>query len=394
MMRYAFLATLICMHVAHAQELTASEPKTNGPVGNGVVYVLLEKQQVKEGLLWTITSEHGFVIADLMNERRSDTLATTTLTLEVSGGKLVINGRKCPRNVSIKPCQGDLSVDIHAYAGSLHIVYKNDTWHLVNGVNLEDYVCSVLGSESWPGWPLEVNKALAIVLRSYVIAKRIEARGKRKFGQDFIYDVLNTNMHQTYHGLHKHKILRQAVDETRGIVLAYNNKPILAMYDACCGGVIPAHIAGVNFSGAPYLARPYACTFCTKSCSYAWNALYSFADIIAAVKAHDQHVASIQRLYVSKTDKAGLVQEITIHAGKKRIKLSGKKTYSALSKIKSYAFSIKKHHDGYTFEGKGYGHHLGLCQWGARKMIELGWLWTDILKFYYPEVEFMLIKWK
>jgi stage II sporulation protein D len=385
-----FVVLFLCAATLYAQEALI----TSSTQARGTIYVLLDKQESHEGPLWTIGSEQGIIISDLLNERRSDTLSSTSVTLEAQNKQLYIDHRKGPRQITIKPLSGELSVGKYSYAGSLNIIYKDNTWYLVNGVDLEYYVGSVLASESWPGWPLEVNILLAIVLRTYVIAKRIEARKKRKPGQVFIYDVLNTNMHQTYRGSHKHKILWQAVEETRGIVLTHKQKPILAMYDACCGGIIPANIKHIDFSNKPYLARSYACEFCKNSCTYAWDALYSHTDVIHFIKLHAENITTVKRMYIASTDKAGLVQEIAIHSNKKPIRLPVKKIYSHFKKIKSYAFSVKKQPQGYLFEGKGYGHHLGLCQWGARKMIELGWNWTDILKFYYPEVEFMLITWK
>ena len=121
------------------------------------IYVLLDKKkQPTEPLVWTIRSEQGFVIKDARNERRSDVIKDPTLTLEVRNGRLFINNRKGPSQIIIKPLSGLLTVGEYTYTGSLHILYKNDTWYLVNGVELEDYVYSVLGSESWPGWPLEI----------------------------------------------------------------------------------------------------------------------------------------------------------------------------------------------------------------------------------------------
>ena len=83
-----------------------------------------------------------------------------------------------------------------------------------------------------------------------VIAKFLETKNKKKF-----YHVKNTNKHQTYQGVLNCPILQKAVDETKGIILTYNKKPILAMFDICCGGVIPANMKHVNFKHAPYLAK-------------------------------------------------------------------------------------------------------------------------------------------
>lgn len=385
------LKTLVCFSLLFVITLTQEADQITSS-RNCTIYVLLDKKILPDNdTLWTISSEKGFIIKDLMNARRSDTITDTTLHLTVHNKHLYLNNKRCPRHISIEPLEQELTYGLHSYAGSFNIIYKDNTWHLVNSVGLEDYVCSVLGSESWPGWPLEINKVFAIIFRSYVIAKRIEAREKKKLGRDFIYDVVNTNLHQTYRGSHKHQLLRQAVDETRGIVLSHNQKPILAMYDACCGGVIPADMKGIDFTQAPYLARPYACNFCEDSCSYSWSATYTFPEIIEFVKTHDTRITSVHHIQITNRDKAGIVHEIVVRSGNKKFKISGKKTYSLFKNIRSYAFSIDKSSEGYVFSGKGFGHHLGLCQWGARELVKRGWQCTNILNFYYPGTRLMKI---
>ena len=62
--------------------------------------------------------------------------------------------------------------------------------------------------------------------------------------------------------------------------------------------------------------------------------------------------------------------------------------YSLLGSVKSYHFSIHKKGKNIQVKGRGYGHHAGLCQWGAREMVRDGWKHRKILKFYYPGVGF------
>ena len=62
-----------------------------------------------------------------------------------------------------------------------------------------------------------------------------------------------------------------------------------------------------------------------------------------------------------------------------------------LSPSASTIFTIKKEKDTFTLNGRGYGHHLGLCQWGAREMVRDGWDYRRILKFYYPGITFKKI---
>ena len=66
-----------------------------------------------------------------------------------------------------------------------------------------------------------------------------------------------------------------------------------------------------------------------------------------------------------------------------------KQLYSALRNVKSFYFSMNKKIDKIVFRGKGYGHHIGLCQWGAREMVRQGWDYKSILQFYYPGTTYM-----
>ena len=261
-----------------------------------------------------------------------------------------------------------------------------DSLLLINAINLEKYVYCVLRSESWPGWPLEVNKAFAIASRSYAITKVLETmNAKRKKP----YHFKNTNIHQTYRGTHSNTILHQAVDQTKGIILAYNKKPVSAMFDSCCGGIIPAHLSDVNFKQAPYLARTQPCTFC-KSCKiYQWALEVSINDFKQLLSDGGYRVSSVDQVLVSAKDNAGSVKKITINDRHKTHTISGKEFYSLIKKVKSFCYDIERRLKTVYIKGKGYGHHLGICQWGARKMVDHGFSFKNILSFYYPKTHFM-----
>lgn len=294
----------------------------------------------------------------------------------------------------ISPKQGNLTFKNHTYAGTLSLIPEEDAWHIVNSIEVESYVCSVLRSESWPGWPVEVNKAFAIMQRSYVLAKIMQARAKKKKGKRVIYDIKCTNYDQTYQGVHDCPTLQQAVDETRGIVLAYKKKPIMAMYDVCCGGLIPAKMEGVDFKGSPYLARSYPCTFCTNCKVFSWKVTYPRDHLEQLCTTFGVPLQQLDELKISKLDQAGQVREVKLRSGKKWHAVTGKEMYKICKDIKSYCFSVTQHQDHtdesmVTITGKGYGHHLGLCQWGARQMVAEGWNYKEILEFYYPHVTVM-----
>ncbi len=209
----------------------------------------------------------------------------------------------------------------------------------------------------------------------------------RKNGR--LYDVKNTNEHQTYNGTHTSPIIKQAVDETQGIFLGFNNEPILAMFDSCCGGIVPAGIADVDFTKAPYLARDYACTHCKDCKIYAWEASYEQENFEHLIRREMQILDRLRDIKITKKDKAGLVSEVMLKGMKKWVKLPGKKLYSLLKDVKSFCFNIRKKGNKIIVKGRGFGHHLGLCQWGAREMVRDGWDYKQILQFYYPSTRLM-----
>jgi stage II sporulation protein D len=162
------------------------------------------------------------------------------------------------------------------------------------------------------------------------------------------------------------------------------------MFDACCGGVIPAKIsAGYDFKGHPYLARTKACTHCKKYWIYDWKKELSKLEITEVLRKDNPNFQEITDIKVTKKDSAGLVTQVLVSTKKGNFYISGKKMYSLFPSIKSFCYTIKKKGRLYLFQGRGYGHHMGLCQWGSLGMVEDNWSYKKILQFYYPGTEFM-----
>ena len=270
------------------------------------------------------------------------------------------------------------------YQGAFWIIVDDEV-KLINGIGLEEYVQSVLCTESWPGWPLEVNKVFAITSRTYVIAMVQQAKKTQ-----CLYHVRNTNKHQTYRGGVASDVIKQAVQETEGVFITYKNQPIIAMFDSCCGGIIPAKTIGYDFDRAPYLGRDYACAFC-KSCKmYAWQRSYDMHEFIDLLRADGMHIRRIKDIKVTKKDKAGVVQEVFIKGMPHSYHLSGKKLYSLCNKkMRSLSCTIEKKGDTIRVSGVGVGHQMGLCQWGAREMVRQGYDYKEVLMFYYPRTQLM-----
>ncbi len=365
------------------------------------VRVLLDEQPLGQADYRFFNSK-GFIVGQSRKDPNKQHTAEPELHVTSKRGVLYANGNRFSGDkMIIAPREGHIEFGGNTYQGIFNIQIASSEPEksnskktrnnnakkqvlLINSIDVEDYIFSVVRSESWPNWPLEVNKVFAIACRSYVIAMAMRAKKTA-----LPYHIRNTNKHQRYDGLHSCPIIARAVEETRGVFLAYKDVPIIAMFDSCCGGVIPAHVAHMNFADAPYLARDYACTHCERCKIYSWETSIAMTEFENLLHGKKKKVGKVRSVKVAKKDKAGLVQEVAVRDAKKTVRLSGKEMYSMIKGVKSYCYSVSKNSDTVHIEGRGYGHHVGLCQWGAREMVRDGWDYKSILEFYYPGTTFM-----
>jgi stage II sporulation protein D len=348
------------------------------------VRVLLKEISESESISYKISSEEMITITAIDNTHQKK-IFNSDVSLHIKKGSIFLNSKRLTKKTDliINTNNEIITLDNQSYHGSLLILKYKKSYLLINRVKLEEYIFSVLKTESWPGWPLEVNKVLAIACRSYAIAKIIESKRAK-----LPYHIKPTNYHQTYTGIHFNEILRQATLETAGIIMSYNKKPILAMFDCCCGGIVPAHIKSLSNSKIPYLTRTYACEFCKKFKIFNWKFNLNSTDFLKKLRNEFKNIKNLNEIKLH-LDKAGTVEKAIIKDGRKTYYLSGQKLYSLFKEIKSFSFNIQRDKNQFTITGKGYGHHIGLCQWGARQMFNEGWNYKNILKFYYPDINFV-----
>ena len=352
------------------------------------VRVLLEEHRRPE---WKLQSNEGFSFKDPTTGARVCFGASYfTLSITYAKGHFYINGKKIKRkSLYIIPNKKYVAFDGGTFDGCMLLQKDKKGCYLMNLVDSEEYLYSVLKTESWPTWPTEMNKVQAIASRSYLLHQILHSRKT-----DVPYHIKNTNHHQTYSGVHDKETMRKAVKDTEGIILSYENKPILAMFDCCCGSVVPAKSLDLaDYSKAPYLARPYACKYCKKSKIYSWKAEYSFSEFRDLLQeGYDTILHDLTDVKIGQKDKAGVVQHIVAKTKKDEVHFSSKDMYKLFKEVKSFSFTVKKRSQKITLLGKGYGHHLGLCQWGAREMVAQGWDYEKVLEFYYPGTTFMKLK--
>lgn len=354
------------------------------------IRVLLSEQS--GNFVWEIRSSDGFTafIDNGTNKYGVKKFAGDSLIFKRNGNINSLSGINLvtkkiflvPNSFIDKNINLSFNYNSVSYDGICVIVFNelHNSWNLVNYLDLEDYVASVIFGESWPGWPDEVNKALSICYRTYGISKVLE---KKKTP----YDIKNSNHHQVYKGSFKPEKFKKIVESTKNVVVSWQNKPILAMFDIACGNIIPGKKLGLDFVKAPYLGRNYACNYCKNYVYSKWEVAYTLDEVNNIFNNVLNKPGKIRDIIVSKKDKSGCITEINASINYKWVPISARQFKSAFKKLKSINFTVKKNRDKFIFTGRGYGHLTGLCQRGALQMVMLGYSYQDILKFYYPKTD-------
>lgn len=306
------------------------------------------------------------------------------VSISLKDGFLCSNNKKCQfQPMRIVSEDGRIAYNGKTYAGSFYFYPTTTGLDVVNKIALEDYVSSVVRTEAWPSWPIEAFKVQAVASRTYVIYQLQQAQRQKRH-----FHVVATNAHQTYCGVHTCQEIKDAVQETEGIFLAYKGQPILAMYDACCGGIVQSPQTQATLVQTPYLARSYPCTFCSGFKIYSWTKRLALKKIITGLQEIFPKLKSITTI-TQEYDTAGLVQRVIIQDKNQTYTINGKKFHAIFPQVPSLSFSLKKHGNNLIVKGRGYGHHMGLCQWGAYELVRQGWDYKRILRFYYPGTVFM-----
>jgi stage II sporulation protein D len=260
------------------------------------------------------------------------------------------------------------------YRGELELWKGVGSYFLVNVVELEEYVKGVVASEVSIHWPIEVLKAQAVLARTYAVAHILRNRTKN------FYDVTSSVLHQVYKEHRGNEAVEKAVEETKGEILTYNNEPIMAFYHACSVERIedPKEVFGREY---PYL-KPLEVPFTPSPYNF-WERKISF-EILEKALSMDK-ITDIEIVSYTTT---GRVKEFKFTDGKteKIIKATDLRRLLNWTALPSTMITnMKVQEDGVVFEGRGFGHGVGMCQWCAFHMAQDGKNYKEILQYFYPK---------
>jgi stage II sporulation protein D len=289
---------------------------------------------------------------------------------------LIVNGVFLHRLTASAPLF--MVVNGRKYRGKVEIYSADKGMLVVNELPLEDYLVGLINCEISSQWPMEAIKAQAVVARTYAVYQK-EAR------KTAIYQLESTVMDQVYEGceIEDSRAVR-GVNETAGEVLTYENKVIQAYYHSNCGGHTEAseNVWGVAL---PYL-KGVDCAYCLMVPSARWEQTISLKKIESLLKSNGYQVNGLRDIKSGKKNRSGRVTDLTLLSAKGNLIISAVNLRKTIgySVIKSTNFEVRTTDDDAFFTGIGYGHGVGLCQWGAKQRAGDGFDYREILSYYYP----------
>ncbi len=323
----------------------------------------------------------------------------TTISLRIVGKELRLTVDEKVYNAAqiiITPSNDDelLQYGSKKYRGSIFFVPAKNQMYTVNVLPLESYLCGVLPVELGNSQTKNIDAAIeafAIVARTFAVQK-ITTKNK-------LYDIEGTTNAQVYGGADVEKpIFNDAIVHTSGKILMYQDGVAQLFYSACCGGVTEDASNVFNKQEIPYLtSHPDGDPAnCATSPAFEWKEEYTANQFKQYLPKRTDTQKEITDVKVTKTLSSGRVSELTVEFEDGTTQLIAGKTIRQTIRraangaiLKSSLFEVEtKKSDGLVtrviLNGKGNGHGVGLCQWGAFNMAKQGRSAEDILEFYFP----------
>lgn len=364
------------------QEKQAENPKTAPAKGTSkkeipqkTVRVLLAGNQKS-----TFIKHSGRIYIYTQNlEKKYKITPAGELSIKALGnGQIRVGTLETTQTVVIEPAADTVFTwNKHFYSGRFFIIPKKTGFHIVEYAPLETYLYGVLPYEMNHAWPVEALKAQAVAARTYTL-KTLEDIKRKDF--DVYSDVRN----QVYKGGAKqYASVQKAVDETRGEVLTYDGKLFYTYYHANCGGGTDDVRSWDRSATSIKPLSGSSCKTDTRSVSYSWKKKISHNKVLAYAKKAGL-TGTLKSIKVSRKTHTGRSTHLTIKtsSGTKTVPCANFRLATGILSCKIEKIVVRKQ-DVY-FEGKGFGHGVGMCQDGAHGMAREQKDYRKILKNYYP----------
>lgn len=273
------------------------------------------------------------------------------------------------------------------YAEPFVKIYLNESDSTID-LQIEAYIMGAVTAEMPLSFELEALKAQAVCARTYTVRKLLEEHRYPK-NADLSDDInscqafISMENYQKKNPGYPPNLLnrvKEAVNATRGEIMLYKSQPIDALYYSCCGGRTASAEEGWG-NAVPYL-QSVKCQYCRDSKHFAEK--YVFSNQILARSFNVQ--GKDLRLSIASRTSSGRAKEISINGNK-----INAHTFRSQLKLPSTWIDFESKNGQTVILTRGYGHGVGMCQYGSNGMAREGYDYHQILEKYYRGIDFYKI---
>jgi stage II sporulation protein D len=252
-------------------------------------------------------------------------------------------------------------------------------------MKMEDYIAGVVAGEMKNNWPVEALAAQAILARTFTVQAIADKGGVPERGTQASTDIKEF---QAYDAKSINDAVRQAVTMTRGMVIVYQGQPIHAWFHASAGGITATAKEGLNYKDMepPYIVSVPSPDDSAPADVKNWTATFSKKQVMEALTKIGRTVTSVDKVALGQKGPSGRTQTLMINGNTEvagpdfRVALDGTKLKSMLLD------KVEISGDNVIFTGKGYGHGVGMSQWGAYQLASQGKKPEEIIGHYFKNV--------
>jgi stage II sporulation protein D len=303
-----------------------------------------------------------------------------TLRIVPSGTGLdVVGARRTDlRALRFESHRGSLRVGGRQYVGALEVSRQPQGLLVVNELPMEEYVSGTVRGEASERWPAEALRALAVVARTYAVYQQSRGAGKA-------FHMVAGYQDQNFAGwVAEGSPSREAARATAGQVLTWEGRVFATFYHSDSGGFTEA--AHHVFSGEVPPILGVRDEFSMESPNYTWTVTISLNAIGERLRRGGLDVGQVSGLTILERSPSFRVARMAVEHSRGTSTLRGAdfRRLIGYDALKSTLFVPTAQNGAVRFEGRGWGHGVGLSQFGAKGMADRGYTYSQILEHYYP----------
>ena len=383
----ALLLSILVAWICGPQVLFSAPPgnRSQSISSEGPVIGVLLLEGVFQG---SVSSDAGSLI---LQWQSGQVVVDSPLSFEAADGALQVGDRLFRESVRIRATAGDMQIGHRMHEGWVEWIPDapySGSWKLIERLPMERYLIGVVSREmSASSFPASALEAQAVAARTYSYFQyRTRNRSRR-------HHVYGDTRSQAYGGTARvPQEVIDAVEKTRGMILLTSGQIFESFYHSTCGGRTCSAAEAFGMADVSSM-RSVSCAGCEGSRFSSWRREVEQTEILRALEdvceGTGVTVGTVKQLVPVETAQSGHVPYIRVVHSSGSFEVETQRLRTALAssgggRLRSSSFQVLHTADRFVFDGKGWGHGVGMCQVGARGYALRGANRTWILQHYYP----------